>query len=69
MVLCVHYLAIKEEFMKELNKNEMLEINGGSVVNSALISALVKGASTFLEIGRSLGSSIRRLIANCKCDI
>lgn len=55
--------------MKELNKNEMLEINGGSVVNSALISALVKGASTFLEIGRSLGSSIRRLIANCKCDI
>jgi hypothetical protein len=58
--------------MKNLSKNELLNIEGGnldSLINGTLISTLIKGANTFFEIGRSLGSSIRRLISGCKCGL
>ena len=58
--------------MNELNKNELLNVSGGnidSLINGTLISTLIKGANTFFEIGRSLGSSIRRLLSGCKCGL
>ena len=51
--------------MKELNSKEMLEIDGGIDLNSALIGALVKTAEICFELGQSVGSSIRRAIDNC----
>lgn len=54
--------------MKELNNNELLNVEGGAV-NSSLISTLVKGSTVFFEIGRSLGSSFRRLISSRTCKI
>lgn len=55
--------------MQELSKKELLEIEGGVTLTAALLSALVRGASVSLEVGRSLGSSIRRLLFSCTCDI
>lgn len=46
--------------MKELTKNEMLNING-SGISAALLSAINKGIVSIVDIGRYLGSSIRRI--------
>ena len=51
--------------MKELNNKEMLEIDGGIDLNSALIGALVKTAEFCFELGQTVGSSIRRTIDGC----
>lgn len=53
--------------MKELNKTEMLKIQGGSILNNTLISTLIRGAQTFFEIGKAFGSSIRRIFSSCMC--
>ena len=58
--------------MKEMNKNELINTSGGgidSLINGTLISNLVKGANLFFEIGRSFGSSIRRILSGCKCGL
>lgn len=46
--------------LKVLEKNELLEIIGGAISGS-LISAFVRGISTILDLGRSLGTAIRRI--------
>ncbi len=46
--------------MRELNKEELLEISGGAI-SGAIITALIKGINTILELGRSLGTAIRRI--------
>lgn len=48
--------------MQELDKKEMLAVEGGIAITSTLISTLIKGADLVFEIGKSLGSSIRRLL-------
>ena len=51
--------------MRYLNKEELNNIVGG--VSGAIISSIIKGANTLLEIGRSLGSSIRRFFMKSFC--
>ncbi len=46
--------------MKQLGKQELLEIQGGAISGS-LINALIRGISTILDLGRSLGTAIRRI--------
>ncbi len=46
--------------MKELNKQELLKISGGAISGS-LINAFIRGISTILDLGRSLGTAIRRI--------
>lgn len=53
--------------MKELNKIELNEIIGGSVLTAALINAIVRGAEYIMDLGRRLGSSIRRMIIRDYC--
>ncbi len=48
--------------MEELNEKNLLNINGGSVIDPVLITSLISSASTFYDMGRSVGSSIRKLI-------
>ena len=56
--------------MKKLTKDEMIKISGGSsYLSSTLISALTRAGSTIFEIGRALGSTIRRMIENDKCSL
>lgn len=46
--------------MRTLNNQELLEISGGAI-SGTLINALVRGISTILDLGRSLGTAIRRI--------
>ena len=55
--------------MKELNKNELHEINGGFNITGAVISAISRGINTVLDFGRCLGSAIRRLGSNNLCSL
>lgn len=52
-----------------LKKEELLCIYGGVNWTSAFINAILRGGSLFLELGRSVGSSIRRAFAGTACPI
>lgn len=54
--------------MKYLNKDELLNINGGGI-SGTLISALTRGVNTLLDMGRSLGNAIRRIGSNNICPL
>lgn len=51
-----------------LNDHELKAINGGAIT-STLINAIVKGFSLIIELGKSLGSTIRRVTSGKTCDI
>ncbi len=55
--------------MKELNKNELLAIEGGVSITGTLISALTRAIETVLDYGRSLGTAIRRIGSNNICPL
>lgn len=52
--------------MKNLTKEELNFIVGGSL-SGAVISSIVKGFDMMQEIGRSLGSAIRRFFSGKYC--
>lgn len=52
--------------MKPLNKEELLEIRGGAI-SASYINALAKGIESLLELGKSLGTSIRRWMTGNTC--
>lgn len=54
--------------MKKLGVIEMKNIRGGGTISGSLFSALAKGFNIFVDMGRALGSSIRRLVSNNMCD-
>ena len=45
----------------KLNKKELNDIIGGSISGS-IISSIVRGGILILELGRSFGSALRRLL-------
>jgi len=55
--------------MKELSKNELLDISGGFNLTAAFVSAVAKGISTIMEVGRSFGTAIRRIAENKVCPL
>lgn len=46
--------------MRELTKKELLEISGGAI-SGTLINAFIRGITSILDLGRSLGTAIRRI--------
>lgn len=48
--------------MREIDKLEMLKVDGGIDISGALIETLLKTSEFYYNIGKSLGSSIRRAI-------
>ena len=50
------------------NEKELFSINGGTNLNSSFINAIVNGAKIILELGRSLGSAIRRSSSGKICE-
>ena len=54
--------------MKELSKKETMALYGGGGITAAIINALTKGFSLFVDVGRFLGSSIRRIFDNKLCN-
>jgi len=55
--------------MKELNKNEMLKIDGGASFSASMLSAIYKTIDTIYSIGEALGSYIRRVKEGKMCNI
>lgn len=56
-------LIIREE-------SELREIIGGATkLSGSIINAFAKGINTILDVGRSLGSAIRRLYNGSLCKI
>ena len=54
--------------MRELSKKESMSLYGGGGITAAIINAFTKGFSFFVDIGRFLGSSIRRIFDNKLCN-
>lgn len=46
---------------------ESKKIKGGTNLSGTIINALVKGINSIMDVGRYLGSSIRRSISNNIC--
>ena len=54
----------------KLDKNELLQVRGGAVtVTATLINALARGISVLFELGKAVGSSIRRAITKTTCSL
>ena len=49
-----------------MKEQELKQIVGG---NASYINALVRGVNSILDIGRSLGSAIRRLVNGSLCPL
>lgn len=56
--------------MKKLNKNEMLSVSGGSFnITTTFLTVLIRGVNSFMDVGRSLGTAIRRVSSNKVCPL
>ena len=54
----------------KLGNKELKNIKGGKTFSATLLNAIVRGITSFMDIGRYLGSSIRRATSpNGKCPI
>lgn len=51
-----------------ISENECKKIKAGSITGT-LISAVTKVVSSIFDIGRALGSSIRRLTSKSSCSL
>ncbi len=52
-----------------LEKQELLQIVGGISITGSLLSAIQRGISVIMDVGRSLGSAIRRMFGGTMCPI
>lgn len=52
-----------------MSEIELKNIKGGLSISASLISAIVRGANAMLEIGRSFGSTIRRVFMGKTCSL
>lgn len=55
--------------MKRMSNEELMEITGGFNLTGAIMASIVKGINTFLDLGRSLGTSFRRVSTNKLCPV
>lgn len=52
--------------MIELNKKELNQINGGAI-SGAIVSSIIRGVNLIFDIGKGLGSAVRRLVTGKYC--
>lgn len=55
--------------MKELKKEELLNINGGTTISASLLNAASRAITLIINMGRSLGSAIRRTFNGKLCRV
>ncbi len=53
--------------MKKLNKNEMINISAGGSLSGTLVNAIWSGVKVFIDVGRNVGSALRRIISRNMC--
>ena len=52
--------------MKKIKEEELKNIYGGAI-SASFITAIVKGLSLLLELGRSVGTAVRRNFNGTSC--
>ncbi len=55
--------------MTNLNNKDLEKIEGGESLSGTLISALANGFKVIFDIGRNLGSSLRRIKEGKMCEV
>ena len=55
--------------MKELRKEEMKKVEGGTSLSAAMLGAIYKVVETIYNLGDALGSTIRRVIEGKNCSL
>ena len=55
--------------MVKLNNDELLNIEGGAWYSASFINAAARAIDTIIDVGRSLGTAIRRIINGSYCSI
>ena len=55
--------------MSDLNKEELLDISGGATWSASLLNAVSRAVTTLVDLGRSLGTAIRRGISGKVCPV
>ena len=50
-----------------MNREELLLIIGGSSISGTVLNAVVRAINAALEVGRSLGTAIRRIKTGQAC--
>lgn len=55
--------------MRELNNKELMNVEGGAGLTASFLNAISRAVSTLMEVGRNLGSAIRRTINGNICPI
>ena len=53
----------------KLSNLEAKSIVAGTSITGTLVNSLIKGIDTFMDVGRYLGSSIRRLFGGKVCKL
>ena len=59
----------QEVFMKDLKNNELFDIDGGVSISGTFINSITRGIDTILDMGRSVGSAIRRIGSGNVCPL
>ena len=56
--------------MKKLSKCEMIKVSGGGLnITVTFLTALIRGVNSFMDVGRSLGTAIRRTTSGKYCPL
>lgn len=55
--------------MRYLTKKELKQIKGGFDLTSGIINSFVRAFEIIMDIGRSFGTSIRRISGSNICEI
>lgn len=51
-----------------MSKEELYNIRGGAI-SAALINSIIRGIISLCDLGKSLGSAVRRIISGNTCPI
>lgn len=51
-----------------MNRDELRNIKGGSI-SAAMINSIIRGIVSICDLGRSLGSAIRRAFSGSSCPL
>lgn len=55
--------------MKELKNEQLYEVQGGFSFSASFLNSLARSVNSILELGRTFGSSIRRISCNSYCKV
>ena len=55
--------------MREIDVCDLYKIEGGADISGTLINAFADGIKTIMDVGRSFGTAIRRIISGNLCEL